>query len=80
MIPEQYDPRFMKPVTQCRCGHILECCADCLGWLAEHSPRIAQAWRYYVGSFVGARNIMVSGQTSADSAESYYLAYYESQR
>jgi len=34
--------------TLCRCGHLLECCADCRGWLVANSPRIANAWAWTI--------------------------------
>lgn len=77
LTPGAYDPRFMKPATLCRCGHILECCADCMGWLRENSARIAEQWRarllyFQIGSlFTYSR---------ADAAEAYDIAYYELQR
>lgn len=79
LTPNAYDPRFMKPATLCRCGHILECCADCNAWLVEHSPRIAAGWAYYIARMVQGRGGFVwipSGQAAADAAEADDRAYY----
>lgn len=75
--PGAYDPRFMKPATLCRCGHILECCADCNAWLVEHSPRIAAGWRWYVNRLT---YVYPAGVAAANAAEADDLAYYLSVR
>jgi hypothetical protein len=54
--------------TLCRCGHILECCADCNAWLVEHSPRIARSWRWYVDLVVFGGH-RIAGQWATDEAE-----------
>lgn len=56
--------------TRCRCGHLLDCCADCRGWLVENSPRIADAWEWtlYVW-FARPDWFKIPAQAAADDAE-----------
>lgn len=35
--------------TLCRCGHLLECCADCRDWLSDNLESIENDWRLWVG-------------------------------
>jgi hypothetical protein len=65
----------MKPATLCRCGHILECCADCRHWLLDESPRIARAWSWYVNNGVFGSWQPV-GQDLANYAENADRAYF----
>jgi hypothetical protein len=75
LTPGAYDPRFMKPATLCRCGHLLAACADCRDWLSDHAPRIAAAWEWW---WIKALELGVGlGQEwGADAAEADDLAYY----
>jgi hypothetical protein len=61
--------------TSCRCGHLLAACADCMGWMREHSPRIAASWRWYVTHVVGMA-YQPAGQLFADHAERDDRAYF----
>jgi hypothetical protein len=66
----------MQPTgTLCRCGHLLECCADCQGWLAQHSARIAFniEWWYIQALEMGKDPAATWG---SDAAEADDLAYY----
>lgn len=74
--PGAYDPRFMKPATLCRCGHILECCADCMGWLRENSTRIAASWRWWTSRAPGS-SWYDGWAHGANEAEADDLAYYQ---
>jgi hypothetical protein len=50
-------------------------CADCAGWLHEHSPRIAAGWRWFVDQRVGT--IWRWGDlAAADAAEADDRAYF----
>lgn len=79
LTPGAYDPRFMKPATLCRCGHILECCADCRDWLADNSARIERAWRFFTRQLCGTGAWPAIFRTF-DAAEADNLAYFESVR
>lgn len=65
--------------TRCRCGHLLAACADCCGWLVDHSPRIEASWRWYVNASL-AGGWQPAAVKVVDEVEAYYIAYHESQR
>lgn len=65
--------------STCRCGHILECCADCMGWLRDHSARIEASWRWFTNKAVFGVYI-AAGQRYIDAAEADDLAYFEAGR
>lgn len=79
LTPGAYDPRFMKPATLCRCGHILECCADCMGWLRQNSMRIAASWQWFVNASLtgGWQPAMLR---AADAAEADDRAFFDAYR
>lgn len=62
--------------TACRCGHLLAACADCRGWLIEHSPRIAFEFEFWYIRAVENDNGDVDGTWGADAAEADDRAYY----
>jgi hypothetical protein len=65
--------------TACRCGGLLASCADCRGWLLEHSPRIAHAWRF--AFYVWGRPWMrLADQPDADSMEENRLGFFLARR
>ncbi len=66
---------IQREQTSCRCGHLLAACADCRDWLAEHSPRIAAGWRWYVGHVVGFA-YLPAGARLADTCEAEDRAYF----
>lgn len=79
LTPHQFDSRFMKPTTLCRCGHILDSCSDCRGWLIENSVRIANQrewWHIKVLSHGQA----IGSQWGTEAAEADNIAYFESWR
>ena len=75
MTPDELRSEVLKHQTACRCGHLLAACADCNGWLVEHSPRIAGAWRWYFLSYVGTSHLP-AGIRGADLAEDDDRAFY----
>ena len=81
MTPDELRDKIARDQgwTQCRCGHYLECCADCRGWLVEHSPRIVAGWRWFVTNRVGTP-LRWGDLGSADAAEADDLAYFEGVR
>ena len=64
--------------TLCRCGHLLDCCADCRGWLVENSARIEAQWRVLLKWW--GNGFQVSTISDADTAEGFYLHLYRSTR
>lgn len=64
--------------TLCRCGHLLDCCADCRAWLIEHSPKIAADWQSWL-RYAWADRWPISTRQS-DAAERADMAYYVSWR
>lgn len=71
---------IQRDQTSCRCGHLLAACADCRGWLVDHSRRIESSWRWFVNRALERPGWVAAGQDMVDEVEAYYLAYYESQR
>ncbi len=63
--------------TLCRCGHLLDCCADCRGWLIAESPRIADSWAWWLRTFGDAIPIR---RRFAQAAEADNLAHFMAAR
>jgi hypothetical protein len=63
-------------VTLCRCGVQLAFCADCRGWLAENSARIADAIEWWHIRTV-EHGLDPGPVWGADAAEADDLAYFE---
>jgi hypothetical protein len=73
--------------TLCRCGHLLECCADCRAWHAENAPRIDRKWHMILdtwGDTVAMEAGLVWTQSklgkSVDFCEALYFAHYRLRR
>jgi hypothetical protein len=66
--------------TLCRCGHLLECCADCNRWLVEHSKYIEHDWQTRLAKWGAQKPGQVWSRTpageAADFAEDFYRAYF----
>jgi hypothetical protein len=57
--------------TRCYCcGHLLEACSDCAGWLVVNSPRIAASWRWFVNASL-AGGWQPAALDAANAAENY---------
>lgn len=74
--------RIQHDQTSCRCGHLLAACADCRGWLVDHSPRIVSSWRWFVDHLCwsGADWLARSDARAADLAEEHNLGVYLARR
>lgn len=76
--------RIQHDQTSCRCGHLLAACADCRGWLVDHSPRIEGAWRWFVNHLcwtsIYAEGGMQRYARAADLAEENDLGVYLARR
>ncbi len=68
----------MTAGTLCRCGHLLGCCADCMGWMRENSARIEAQWRVLC-KWWGA-GFQVANIGDANTAEGFYDHLFESMR
>ena len=68
----------MPSATLCRCGGQLALCADCMGWMREHSPRIEANWRVLLKWW--GNGYQVEGIGDADTAEGFYLQLYKLNR
>jgi hypothetical protein len=75
-----------RSLTLCYCssregadGRPLALCSDCVGWLRENSPRIAQHWAWWLQ--FGHLNAYTVGLTGkADGAELNALGVYMARR
>lgn len=75
MTPDELRREVERHQTTCRCGHLLAACADCNGWLSEHSVRIEHGWRWYVNVAIAGGRVP-AGTINADAAEAYDREYY----
>lgn len=80
--PDDLRSKILRHQTACRCGHLLAACADCRGWLGEHSPRIEYSWRYVVNHlcWTSADWLARSDVRAADLAEEHDLGVYLARR
>jgi len=75
---QRLSDRIQHDQTSCRCGHLLAACADCRGWLVDHSPRIAGAWRWFVDRYCWSTAYDLRWDVdAANAAEADDLAYFE---
>jgi hypothetical protein len=61
--------------TLCRCGHLLECCADCRDWHAANAPRIDRKWHMILDTWTPSAQ-----GTAADWREELNFASYKLRR
>lgn len=79
--PDDLRSKILRDQTSCRCGHLLAACADCRGWLGEHSPRIEGSWRWFINTYCWTPAYITRWDVrAADLAEEHDLGVYLARR